>query len=34
MPNENSELLNLVEEELDEENRTLEEIVKELNQEN
>jgi len=32
MNNENSELINLVEEELTEENRTLEEIVKELNQ--
>jgi len=32
MPNENSGLFNLVEEELDEENRTLEEIVKELSQ--
>ena len=32
MNNENSELINLVEEEFNEENRTLEEIVKELNQ--
>ena len=32
MNNENEELLNLVEEELNEENRTLEEIVKELSQ--
>jgi len=32
MNNENNELFNLVEEELNQENRTLEEIVKELNQ--
>ena len=32
MPNENSGLFNLVEEEIDQENRTLEEIIKELNQ--
>jgi len=32
MNNENNKLFNLVEEEIDQENRTLEEIIKELNQ--